>query len=416
MSLDTTTEDLAALGRQYLLDPDFRNAPGDFFERLHAESPVLSIGGGIWLVAGFHDATSGLRDPLLSRAASAALELDFLTSAPDAEARQAGQCVHQSMIMRDPPEHSRVRKFFRAPFLPRAVAAWRDGVQQLCDELLDAMPRDEVVDLKAAFAHPLPQQVICRILGVPSDDDEKITRWGEQILNIDRSGNATDESLRPARQANIEFGRYLSELIDARSAALGDDFLSGLIAPDEDGDRLSHDELIGNLALLIIAGHETTANAIVSAVVLLMQHREVWDRLVADPDVAGKVVEEALRLQGAQRFNAPRVALEDTTIGDVTIPKGDRVFFLTQVVNRDPAVFADPLTFDIDRDPNPHVAFGFGAHICLGMQLARLEMTVALATLARRFPDLTLAVDPSELCGVTSPTVLGWEAVPVRCS
>lgn len=414
MTAETTTTDLAELGRRYLLDPEFRNAPGALFERLLADGRVLPVGGGLWLVAGFHEASTGLRDARFSRTASGELEMDFMLSAADEQVRHAGACVMHSMMMLDPPEHSRVRKFFRAPFLPRAVAAWRADLERLCDRLLDAIPRDRVVDLKAAYAHPLPQQAMCRILGVPYEDDEKFLRWGEAIVNVDRSGGASDESLAPSRQANVEFCNYLGELIARRRAEPVDDFLGGLIDPHEDGDRLSDEELIGNLLLLVIAGHETTANTIVSAVLLLMQHPEQWRRLVADPGLASAVVEETLRLHGAQRFNAPRVALEDVELGGHVIPKGDRVFFLTQVINRDPGVFIDPATFDIDREPNSHMAFGFGPHVCLGMHLARLEMIVALEALARRCPDLDLAVEPGELRGVTSPTLLGWESLPVR--
>lgn len=163
------------------------------------EARVLSVGGLLWLVAGFHEATAGRRDPRLSRSASAALEMQFMTEAADPEVCHAGKRVLVSMIMCDPPEHTRLRKFFRAPFLPRAVAQWQENIEVLCNQLLDAIPRNEVVDLKAAFAHPIPQHVICRILGVPPEDDEKITRWGHLIVNIDRSGNATDETLLPAR-------------------------------------------------------------------------------------------------------------------------------------------------------------------------------------------------------------------------
>jgi cytochrome P450 len=233
---------------------------------------------------------------------------------------------------------------------------------------------------------------------------------------MDRTGRATDEQLRPGRDAYVAFTRYCTELIAARRAHPGDDLVSELLQATEDGDRLTDEEINGNLQLLIAAGHETTANTLTSAVVLLMQHRDQWDLLVADRGLVRRAVEETLRLAGAQRFSVGRVALEDVALGGKVIPAGDKVICLTHAANRDPLVFEDPLRFDVTRDPNPHLAFGIGHHLCLGMNLARLELVTGLDALVRELPDLRLGVDASQLRTTDGPTIRGWHEVPVRAS
>jgi cytochrome P450 len=414
MTTTSASADLIADAHKFLSDPAFRADPDDFYLRLLAEDRVLPIGGGYWLVSGHAEITQALRDTRFSRAESAKTELRVLDTADDEDVRYAGECVHQMSLMLDPPEHTKIRKLQRDPFLPSTVKRYEPFLRDLVAELIADFPRQGVFDLKAKFTLPIPERAICMILGVPHEDHELFEHWTIELVRMDRTGHASDEQLRPGRDAYAEFTRYCKELIAQRRAAPGDDLISVLVQASEDGDRLTDEELNGNLQLLIAAGHETTANTTASAVMLLMEHRDQWDKLVADPSLARGAIEETLRLRGAQRFSVPRVALEDVPLGDKVIPAGERILPITHAANRDPLVFQDPLAFDITRDPNPHVAFGNGHHLCLGMNLARLEMIVALEGLVRSCPGLELAVDPSEIEITDGPTILGVSSVPVR--
>lgn len=410
-----TTSDnqqLVADAARYLGDPQFRAAPEDFYRRLLEEAPVLPVGGGTWLIAGHAEVRAAVRDPRFSRAARAAHEAEFLTSSTRPDVQRMGKCLHGTMLFLDPPEHARIRRFHRDPFLPRAVREWQDELDRIADELASDLPEDEVFDLKERFALPIPERLICAILGVPVEDHKLWEEWTGALLRLDRTGHAENGGVAEAAAAMVSFGEYFDDLIRKRRENPGDDLISVLAAPDETGDRLTDDELVGNLILLTSAGHETTANTIASTVVLLLRDRADWDRLGADPSLVEAAVEEVLRLEGAQRFMVPRTTTEDVEIGGRTIPAGDQVIFVNHAANRDPSVFPDPLRLDLDRDPRSHVAFGGGAHTCIGIHLARMELIAALGALVRRHPGLALAVPEEELVTSPTPTVRGWDALP----
>jgi cytochrome P450 len=411
----TTTADnqqLALDAARYLGDPKFRAAPDDFYRQLLEEGPVLPIGNGIWLVAGHAAARAVMRDARFSRAARGAHEAEFLNADPRPDVQRMGRCLSGMMLSLDPPEHSRVRKFHRHPFMPRAVRVWQEELDALADELARDLPKDEVFDLKERFTLPIPERLICSILGVPAEDHKLWEEWTAALLNMDRTGHAENDGVAEARAAMVAFGEYFDKLIKERRANPGQDLISVLVNSDDAGDRLTDEELVGNFILLTSAGHETTANTIASSVVLLLRDRADWDRVVSDESLIEGAVEEALRLEGAQRFMVPRVAVEDVQVGGRTIAAGEQVILVVHAANRDPSVFADPLRFDIERDAKAHVAFGGGAHLCLGIHLARMELVAALRALVRRHPALALAVAEDELVTSATPTVRGWDALP----
>ncbi|MGV0851351.1 cytochrome P450 [Mycolicibacterium phlei] len=412
MTVTKLSEDLIADAVRFLTDPEFREAPDEFYKRLLDGHRMLPLGNGTWLVGGHAEVRTVLRDNRFSRAARAPREIDYLTNDPRPEIREMAACQASMMLFTDPPEHARLRKFHRAPFMPRAVVRWADYVRELADELARELPRDRDFDLKELFALPIPERAICRILGVPAEDHRKWERWSEAILNIDRTGTGGGSSVSEAGDAMRAFGDYFAEIIERRRAEPADDLISELVGVEDGDDRLTDAELIGNLILLIIAGHETTANSIATIVVLLMSHRDQWERLIADDSLVEPTVEEVLRFDGAQRFMVPRVAVEDVQLGDNLIRKGDEVICILHAANRDPVVFDDPHRFDIARDASAHVAFGTGAHLCLGMHLARMELVAGLRALIRHHPGLRLAVDVDQLKSSPSPTVRGWQAVP----
>ncbi|MGV0870604.1 cytochrome P450 family protein [Mycolicibacterium sp. XJ879] len=412
MTAADVAEGLIADAVRFLSDPVFRESPERFYEQLLDGHRVLPLGNGTWLVAGHAEVRSVLRDTRFSRAARAGLEMEYLSADPRPQVQQMAACQAAMMLFTDPPEHTRLRKFHRPPFMPREVGRWAGYVDDLADELARGLPRGGEFDLKQCFALPVPERAICRILGVPAEDHQKWERWSDAVLNMDRTGHGGGSSAAEAGEAMRSFGEYFAELIEARRADPADDLISELVTADDEGDHLSDAELIGNLILLIMAGHETTANSIATTVVLLMSHRDQWDRLIADPSLAAGAVEEVLRLDGAQRFVVPRIALEDVQVGEHRVTAGDQVICVLHAANRDPQVFDHPQRFDITRDSSAHLAFGPGTHLCLGMHLARMEMVSALTALVRHHPRLQLTVPVDQLPSAPSPTVRGWRALP----
>jgi cytochrome P450 len=400
---------------RFLGDPAFRqDHEREFYEALHATGPVHPIGNGLWLVCGYREVESAARDVRFSREIQSWTEMAVLDQAPSEEVRYAGACIHQMLLAIDPPEHTRVRKLLRAPFMPRTIEQWLPTLQGLCDELADALPVDGVVDVKERFALPLPARAICVILGVPYEDHALWEAWTAELIAMDRTGHAPEEALVPGRDAHVAFTRYFDDLIERRRAAPGDDLLSALVTAEEDGDRLTNEELIGNFTMLVAAGHETTASTTCNALVLLMGEREQWEMVVADPTLAGAAIEETLRLESANRFGPPRVARRDVELGGHVVPEGDKIILMFNAADCDPSVFPDPFAFDLTRPARPHLGFGSGQHLCLGMHLARLEMVTALETLVARFPEMELAVDPSQLRRIDAPTIRAWDSLPMR--
>lgn len=418
MTVTGTAPDLVADALRFLSDPAFREYPEKFYERLLDGHRLLALGNGMWLVSGHAEVRSVMRDIRFSRAARTAREVDYLTADPRPQIQQMAECQRAMMLFRDPPEHTRIRKFHRAPFMPRAVSRWADYLDELASDLAREFPRGSDFDLKATYALPIPERAICRILGVPADDHLKWEHWTDAILNMDRIGHGggtsgtSGTSGSSAGEAMRAFGDYFIDLIRQRRTHPADDLISELANADDEGDQLSDADLIGNLILLIMAGHETTANSIATTVVQLMTHRDQWDLLVDDPTLIQGAIEEVLRLDGAQRFIVPRIAVEDVQIGGHLIPAGDQVICVLHAANRDPQVFPDPQRFDITRDNSAHLAFGSGTHLCLGIHLARMELAAALRALVRQHPTLQLAVDPANLQTTPAPTVRGWQSVP----
>ncbi|MEU1986098.1 cytochrome P450 [Nocardia sp. NPDC019395] len=375
--------------RQYPFGEPVRLDMDPLYAKLRREEPVsrveLPYGGQGWLVTRYDDVKLVLGDPRFSRAVT--VDREDVPRATPAPTRP------DSLLSMDPPEHSRLRKLVAKAFTSRRVQELRPRTRQIVDEKLTALERAGApADLVQGFALPLPVTVICEMLGVPPQDQHRFRDFSDAILSTTAY---TREQIEDARNS---LEGYLAEQVAERRRNPTDDLLGALVAARDDEDRLSERELVNLGVGILIAGHETTANQIANFTYVLLTQPEYWKQLRAEPELIPGAVEELLRhTQLGAGGGQPRVATEDVVLSGVTVRAGDAVFVHTQSANRDEAVFDDPETLDLTRQRNPHVAFGYGAHHCLGAQLARVELQVALEALLERFPELRLAVPVDEV-------------------
>lgn len=312
-----------------------------------------------------------------------------------------------SMIYRDPPDHTRLRRLINRAFTPRAVERLRPRLSTVIDELISAFTPGRSVDLVAEFAVPLTTFAICELLGIPQDERAAFWGWSQEI-NDAELGDGYYEALADAVA-------YLTALIERKRANPGTDLLSELIAvSDEDGDRLSADELVATSLLLLIAGHDTSVHLIANAVLCLLTSPDQLAALRADPSLVDNVVEEVLRYESPVNILPPRFAGSAIELAGGTIPEGEMVLLSVLSANRDESVFPDPDRFDITRSAAGHLAFGHGIHYCPGAPLARMEGRLAIAALVTRFPHLRLAVPRDEVRWRDSTLMHGPESLPVQ--
>jgi pimeloyl-[acyl-carrier protein] synthase len=386
------------------MDPEFVANPYPTYHRLRAEDPIHHSALGFWVLTRYEDVVAVLRDPRFAKEAIAAyVAARFGLTAPGAGL---------SMLDRDPPDHTRLRGLVNKAFTPRVVEVLRPHIQQIVDGLLDRVEGTHAMDLIEDFAYPLPVIVICEMLGVPVADRERFKAWGVDIARgLDAIMLPPDSDVsRRSGAARTALAEYFRELIADRRASPRADLLSGLIAAEEAGDKLSEEELLATCILLLVAGHETTVNLIGNGTLALLRHPAELRRLRDDPGLIGSAVEELLRYDGPVQRTA-RIPSEDVTIRGRTIDKGEMVMPFIGAADRDPAQFPDPDRLDITRADNRHIAFGWGIHFCLGAPLARVEGQIAINTLVQRLPKLALATDRPEYR--QSLTLRGLAALPV---
>jgi cytochrome P450 len=378
-----------------LLDPASRADPYPIYARFRRLGPVWIEEMSTVVVSGYQDCERLLRDPRLSaerwRRTGSVLDGIVLPADAPSSVRQPW------FLSQDPPDHTRLRRLASRPFTARAVARMELTIARLVDELLDRVAGRESFDVLAGFAYPLPVAVICRMLGVPLADEPLFRRWSAQLTRfVDGLTPAGVPGEAPPEWVPgvVEMHRYVNDLIaDRRARPGGEDLISALVAAEEGGDQLSHDELVSSIVLLLVAGHETTVNLIAGGVLALLRHPEHLVALRADPALAPAVVEEVLRYDPPVQLTA-RVATEELCIDDLVVPAGGMVILLLAAAHRDPDANPDPDRFDPRRTERRHLGFGFGAHFCLGAPLARLEGRIALSRFAQRVRAAKLTVDP----------------------
>ena len=375
-----------------LLDPAHRADPYPVFRQLRESAPFHVAGNNVTVFGDFADCDEVLRHPSSCS--------DRLKSTLAQRAIAAGQPARPfgvpGFLFLDPPDHTRLRKLVSKAFSPKVVRDLEPAISGLVDGLLDAIERKGSFEAITDLAHPLPVAVICRLLGVPIEDEPQFS-WASTLLAqgldpfISFTGQAQgiDERL----EAGLWLRGYLRDLLDQRRANPGDDLMSALIAVEESGDQLTEDEIVATCNLLLIAGHETTVNLIANAILAMLRHPRYWTALSRDGGYASAIVEETLRYDPPVQL-VGRVAGADMTIHGAEVPKGDTMMLLLAAAHRDPAVNDRPDEFDPDRPSIRHLAFGLGPHFCLGAPLARMEAAVALAAVTRRFPQARLAAEP----------------------
>jgi len=366
--------------------PEFVADPYPTYHRLRAEDPVHQSPLGFWVLTRYEDVVMSLRDPRFGKEAIMSLVAARYGGLPTG--------VGLSMLDRDPPDHTRLRSLVNKAFTPRVVEVLRPRVQQIVDELIDHVRDKAGMDLIEDFAYPLPVIVICEMLGVPVEDRDRFREWGLAIARGLDGIMLPPESdvISRSMAARSALAGYFRELIAERRTRPRPDLLSGLIAAEEAGDKLTEDELLATCILLLVAGHETTVNLIGNGTLALLRHPDQLERLRRDPGLITSAVEELLRYDGPVQRTA-RVPSEDIAIGDRVIPKGELVMPFIGAADRDPAQFPDPDRLDIGRADNRHIAFGWGIHFCLGAPLARVEGQIAITTLVTRLPALALGTE-----------------------
>lgn len=394
-----------------LLDPEFRRDPYPALARARVEEPVHQDPMGIWYVTRHADVSALNRDARLGRDLRKWLAYPMLR--PYLADSPLERCVELWMFSLDPPDHTRLRKLVAKAFTPKAVAAMRSSIEAAADEILARIPREagpRTIDLVTTFAHPFPVQVIASILGLSLGDSATLREWSDAISFIVEP-TARRRHKQLASDAVVGMMSYLREQVAARRTSPANDVISELIRAEEEGDRLTEDELLAQLVLLFFAGFETTANLIGNGMLALCRHPEELARLRRDASLLPTAVEEMLRYESPANNNA-RVAHTDITVGGQTIPAGSLALCMLGAANRDPEVFADPDRFDAARDPNPHVAFGGGIHHCIGASLARLEAQVAFERLLARFESIELDEEGVKWRDLVN--IRGLSALPVR--
>jgi cholest-4-en-3-one 26-monooxygenase len=321
-----------------------------------------------------------------------------------------------SIVSMDDPRHQRLRKLVNRGFTPRMVGLLEPKVRELATRLVDAVAARGACDLVRDLAVPLPLYIIAEMLGIRREDFDRFHDWSDRLIGV--SGNYEDPvKLAASMSAYAEYGTYLKEVFEDRRRAPREDLVSILVAAQEDGmlapdeDSMENDEIVMFMTLLLVAGNETTRNAISGGMLALMENPDECRRLRAEPGLIDSAVEEILRYV-SPIICFKRTATRDTAIRGQRIAAGERVLMLYQSANRDEAVFADPDRFDVARDPNPHVAFGIGAHYCLGANLARMELRVMVRELITRLPDMRVA--PAARPARTASTLVrGIATLPV---
>ncbi len=386
-----------------LKDPEFIADPYPFLARLRAvEKPIWHEDLGIYLAATHKDASEVLRNKSLGRI--------YIDREPVADWKTFNWLHSESILESEPPKHTRLRGLISKAFNRNRIESLRPKIEEIVGELLTELTTSSpTFDLISNYAEPLPVRIIAELLGFPRSEEHLLRPWSQAIVKM-YEVSPSEAVQQEARKAAAEFSQYVHDLMLTRKSNPGSDLISELAQVEEAGERLSTNELIATCVLLLNAGHEASVNGFGNGMVALLNNQDQRELLFKAPEKhSDTAVEEFLRFDSPlQLFE--RTAIEDVEISGVKIHEGEKIASLLGAANRDGRVFDNPDSMDITRSPNPHISFGGGIHFCIGAPLARLEMSIALPALIKRFPNLKLSNEPKRR---DSFTLRGYERVEV---
>ena len=404
-------------GRKYeLYSHEFRQNSHAVFAQMRTDDPVIKQAGldgttPIWFVTRYAEVQHILaddehfvRDPALVYSAE---EREKIFGKPN---ELIDNMMNNHMLNKDRDDHRRLRSLVSKAFTPRVIQNMRPRIEGIATELLDKVQANGKMELISDFAFPLPITVIAELLGIPLHNQNQFRIWSNAFV----SPAITEEEQQAAFTLLQEFAAYMQNLVTDRGLHPGGDLLSGLIHAGESGDKLTESELFSMLSLLIVAGHETTVSLIGNAVLALLQAPRVRDEIMSNQALIPAAVEEFLRYDSPVERPLTRIVKEDITLGGCQLKRGDLIIPIIGSANRDEMQFPSAGILDIHRRPNSHIAFGKGAHYCLGAPLARLEGEIALRVLFERFPDLKLDIAAEDLEWRDVPTFRSLVRLPVK--
>ncbi|WP_020578442.1 cytochrome P450 [Actinopolymorpha alba] len=377
-----------------ILDPASRANPYPLYAELR-KTPVARQDDGAYVVSTYDEIVALLHDPRVSSDPRKRPDVAGETPAPE----EGPPGIPPDFIRLDPPQHDQLRELATRPFGPPSspgrVEGMRSWLAEVTHGLIDNFAGKHRVDIVDDFAYPLPVTAICRLLGVPLEDQPRFHHWADAfVATMDPSTGTFAERQRKRNHVQAELGEYMDGLADAHVRQPGDDLISGLLTDTGPHGPMSRKDILSTASLLLVAGHETTVNLIANGVLTLLRHPDVLDRLRREPDLITPLVEELLRYEPPVQMLSNRATVADIDIAGTTIPQGSPLVLMLAAGSRDSHRFADPDRFDPDRTDNQHFGFGGGIHYCYGAPLARVEAQVALPALAHRLVNPRLVADP----------------------
>jgi len=380
---------------QQILDPANRANPYPLYTELR-KRPVTREADGSYVVSTYNEIVALLHDPRVSVDPHSRPDTNGTVPPPPPDTAPS---LPLAFISLDPPDHDRLRELTNRPFgpphSPERIEAMRAWLADVTHGLIDDFSAQNQVDIVDDFAYPLPVTAICRLLGVPREDEPKFHRWADGLVeSLDPTTGTFAEREQKRQQTSAEMGQYLNGLADAYAREPGDDLLSGILTDTGPNAPMAREDLLTTANLLLVAGHETTVNLITNGMLTLLRQPDVLDRLRRETNLVVPLVEELLRYEPPVHLRDNRTALADIDVAGTTIPAGSPIVLALAAGSRDPNRFPDPDRFDPDRSDNAHLGFGSSIHYCFGAPLARLEAEIALSALARRLINPRLVADP----------------------
>ncbi|MBX9878748.1 MAG: cytochrome P450 [Candidatus Obscuribacterales bacterium] len=369
---------------------EFIQDPYPWYKRLREEDPVFwSDNSNQWILTRWDDINACIRDIKFGKKFQPAQRF-WLTRMLNPKFFPLLSASALFMLRQDPPDHTRLRGLVNKAFTPKMIEQLRPHIEIISNKLIDQIVKGSEVELMSQFSFPLPVTVISEMLGVPPEDLHKIKKWSTPItFAFDLGGGFDLGKLLAANKAIGEFINYLRPIAEDRRKNPKDDLISALVQAEEEGNKLTQDELLANCVLLLLAGHETTVNLIGNGVHAFLTHPDQLSILKANPELMPQAVDEVLRWNSSVQL-VRRMVLEDTEIRGKKLKKNDLMVMFVGAANRDPEMFADPDKFDITRKDSKYLSFGAGIHHCLGWSLAKTEAEIAFATLFKRLPNLQI--------------------------